>query len=724
MATPDGGDDTEKVNERQSQNEELLSEDENDDDDQSVTSSSSSSSNSSSSDSSSSSDENESETVASTSQSSNLRTCPLRSLMTNSGDPGSYSPISADFPEYNDTTGPVDPVFVDEESSGEAVASAADHEDLDEMTGLQQGPCPPLPELVHEKPPLPNEDEPEQKRARLDDSNLTDKPTENNQVEDEEYFGEVAEEHDDDYSSYTTDEDLLEELLENELDISKIKQKSNTVVPYAERIKFKMIEKRKNHFDVLPQGWVKIDHDSGVPIYLHRPSRSVTISRPYCLGTASARRHPIPKNAIPCMYYKKALEDEEASRQKEKSPFPTAKVESVEENLKTASLNPTELREYCEKLFKFKKITVKKFNTWGDRRTYNKQAQQVEIEKVKKAAKDSKDRPAFPEGTTILSIPVVEMEQENPNGQPGNKLVPKVIRKSKKDWMLNPAGKSTVCILHEYLQHSLKQAPTYEYSENSSSATPYSATVKINGKDYGKGDGSSKKEAKSEAARKTLEIFIPELKNKLPPRKGYVKKESLDLSMFDQISIVDPRVSELCNKTSEPSPYQILLTCLQKNIGKGDTNIVTRMVPMKKKHQQSKYIMELGAYSVEVVCRNKKDGKQRASQKMLAKLHPEITSFGGLLKLYGSQAAMLQKNKKEKESEVTGLQTARGAPSHTSPNVAILAKLRAEMKILAESKKSRAPIGNLTRNPILIDPKLMPSTTDTTVNMTPAVKLH
>ena len=30
----------------------------------------------------------------------------------------------------------------------------------------------------------------------------------------------------------------------------------------------------------------------------------------------------------------------------------------------------------------------------------------------------------------------------------------------------------------------------------------------------------------------------------------------------------------------------------------------------------------------------------------------EITSFGGLLKLYGSQAAMLQKNKKEKESEV------------------------------------------------------------------------
>ena len=72
--------------------------------------------------------------------------------------------------------------------------------------------------------------------------------------------------------------------------------------------------------------------------------------------------------------------------------------------MKTASLNPTELREYCEKLFKFKKITVKKFNTWGDRRTYNKQAQQVEIEKVKKAAKDSKDRPAFPEGMIFFNV--------------------------------------------------------------------------------------------------------------------------------------------------------------------------------------------------------------------------------------------------------------------------------------------------------------------------------
>ena len=55
--------------------------------------------------------------------------------------------------------------------------------------------------------------------------------------------------------------------------------------------------------------------------------------------------------------------------------------------------------------------------------------------------------------------------------------------------------------------------------------------MKINGKEYGKSDGKSKKEARSKAAQKMLEIFIPELNNKLAPRQDYVKKESLDLSV-------------------------------------------------------------------------------------------------------------------------------------------------------------------------------------------------
>ena len=32
-------------------------------------------------------------------------------------------------------------------------------------------------------------------------------------------------------------------------------------------------------------------------------------------------------------------------------------------------------------------------------------------------------------------------------------------------------------------------------------------------------------------------------------------------------------MSDLCNRTSEPAPYQILVTCLQRNYGLGDTHI-------------------------------------------------------------------------------------------------------------------------------------------------------
>ena len=94
------------------------------------------------------------------------------------------------------------------------------------------------------------------------------------------------------------------------------------------------------------------------------------------------QRHQIPVNAVPCLNYKKALEEEDAAKQREKngSIFPVAKVESAEENLKRASLSPDEYREYCQKLFLFKAHTVKKFKSWAERRTHQRQ---VRIKKLK-----------------------------------------------------------------------------------------------------------------------------------------------------------------------------------------------------------------------------------------------------------------------------------------------------------------------------------------------------
>ena len=58
-----------------------------------------------------------------------------------------------------------------------------------------------------------------------------------------------------------------------------------------------------------------------------------------------------------------------------------------------------------------------------------------------------------------------------------------------------------VCLLHEYVQQSLKTQPYYQFTELDNAATPYAAIVKINDIEYGRGTGSSKKIAKSEAAR-------------------------------------------------------------------------------------------------------------------------------------------------------------------------------------------------------------------------------
>jgi len=67
-------------------------------------------------------------------------------------------------------------------------------------------------------------------------------------------------------------------------------------------------------------------------------------------------------------------------------------------------------------------------------------------------------------------------------------------------------------------------------------ATPYSATVLINGMQYGTGVGSSKKAAKAEAAKATLEVLIPQMKEKIldeaePGHKGPNHQSDLDLSV-------------------------------------------------------------------------------------------------------------------------------------------------------------------------------------------------
>uniref|UniRef100_A0A1B0EZB3 Uncharacterized protein n=2 Tax=Phlebotomus papatasi TaxID=29031 RepID=A0A1B0EZB3_PHLPP len=399
-------------------------------------------------------------------------------------------------------------------------------------------------------------------------------------------------------------------------------------------------------------------------------------------------KHEIPLSAVPCLNYRKALDKEAEAKNAsivepvpetngtamnghELLPLPNAKIETVKENLKAQSLTSAEVTEYCQRLFNFKTIKVRRFKSWSARRKFTKNKKQIK----------NLQRPTLPDGTKLITFPVLNTEGENSSAV-----------RTKKEWIMNPNGKSFVCILHEYVQHALKKQPSYEFKELENAATPYSATVAINGLKYGTGYGTSKKQAKSEAARETLEILIPQMKDKITGDKEASSSNSRssyhDLSVFDEIKIEDPRVAEFCAKTTEPSPHAILLTCLQRNFGLGDVHIQYEINNVN--HKKNEFKMIVGKHTASVVCKNKRDGKQRASQAILQILHPHIKTWGSLLRLYGNRSIKSFKEKKQEEQEITVLQS---KAAINQPNYAILDKLKLEMTKLMERDEAVKPIG-------------------------------
>nr|CAG4643157.1 EOG090X04U5 [Ilyocryptus agilis] len=501
---------------------------------------------------------------------------------------------------------------------------------------------------------------------------------------------------------------------------------------YEEKEKIVLEEKGKNHFEVLPENWVQVTHNSGMPIYLHKPTRVCTLAKPYFLGPGSARKHAVPVSAVPCLHYRRATEREEMKKAEEEklrkereegnasSEIPCAKIESVQENQAAHSLNGVQLREYCAKLFHFKTVRLMRFKTWAARRKHTKlrkqrnafpgaftpfglegEAEGADNESIQGIDEQEEEsstnrqttdvgRPTLPKGTKLITFPIGPQGE----GAASSASAGAAPGGSRREWIMNPAGKSYVCILHEYVQHALKKQPCYQFKEIENAATPYSATVLINGMQYGTGVGSSKKSAKAEAAKATLEVLIPQMKEKIldetePGNKGPTHQSDLDLSFFNDVRIEDPRVAELCAKTSEPSPYAILLTCLQRNFGLGDKNVKYELKTLK--HQKNEVVMTVGKHTVQVPCKNKRDGKQRAAQAILQALHPHINSWGSLLRLYGSHSLKTVKEKKQEEQQITLLQNKAAV---NAPNYAILDKLRTEMTKLRQMREAMQPIGS------------------------------
>ncbi|XP_073484793.1 microprocessor complex subunit DGCR8 [Aquarana catesbeiana] len=461
------------------------------------------------------------------------------------------------------------------------------------------------------------------------------------------------------------------------------------VQPMITRIKTVLKSRGRPPTEPLPEGWIMTFHNSGIPVYLHRETRVVTWSRPYFLGTGSIRRHDPPVSSIPCLHYKR-MKDNEEKEKNELIPVP-GPVESVGEKsernseeadpaaadsivpdgrerpsevaqgalgqvkakvevCKDESIDLEDFRSYLEKRFDFEQVTVKKFRTWAERRQFNRD--------VKRKLAES-ERPILPANQKLITLAV----QDAP---------------TKKEFVINPNGKSEVCILHEYMQRVLKVRPVYNFFECENPSEPFGASVIIDGVTYGSGTASSKKLAKNKAARATLEILIPDFIKQTADEKP---KDGDELEYFNHISIEDSRVYELTNKAGLLSPHQILLECLKRNHGMGDTSIKFEVIPGK--NQKSEYVMTCGKHTVKGWCKNKRVGKQLASQKILQLLHPHVKNWGSLLRMYGRESTKMVKQENADKSVIELHQYAK----KNRPNLHILNKLQEEMSKLADERE-------------------------------------
>ncbi|XP_066509420.1 microprocessor complex subunit DGCR8-like [Hoplias malabaricus] len=486
------------------------------------------------------------------------------------------------------------------------------------------------------------------------------------------------------------------------------------VQPMMTKIKTVLKSRGRPPTEPLPDGWIMTFHNSGIPVYLHRESRVVTWSRPYFLGTGSIRKHDPPTSSIPCLHYKKMKEQEEREQNGEVTPVTVSPVkpgemesngvESIKEPDSTApeealasgsledfglvdttepvdvqgegkesqssesaqgalgqvkakvevckdeSVDIEEFRSYLEKCFDFEQVTVKKFRTWAERRQFNRDMKRKQAES---------ERPILPANQKLITLSV----QDAP---------------TKKEFVINPNGKSEVCILHEYMQRVLKVRPVYNFFECENPSEPFGASVIIDGVTYGTGTASSKKLAKNKAARATLEILIPDFVKQTSEEKPV---EGDELEYFNHISIEDSRVYELTNKAGLLSPYQILHECLKRNHGMGDTSIKFEVIPGK--NQKSEYVMTCGKHSVRGWCKNKRVGKQLASQKILQMLHPHVKNWGSLLRMYGRESNKMVKKENSDKSVIELQQYAK----KNKPNLHILNKLQEEMRKLAKERE-------------------------------------
>ncbi|CAH8521515.1 unnamed protein product [Schistosoma turkestanicum] len=331
-------------------------------------------------------------------------------------------------------------------------------------------------------------------------------------------------------------------------------------------------------------------------------------------------------------------------------------VFSIKDKEKESLLTPDDIREYCGRLFE---IRVEDAVFQRNRENH------CSTDPTTKESEDTQ-KPLL-----MMSEQAKVIRYQIPSAD-GN-----VSRKQPKEGMINMTGKSYVCILHEYCQNVIRRPPTYQTTVLENDKNPYQMTVFINGNPYGTGTGQSKKCARLEAARKALEVLIPDFQKIVcnnSHQTGPVVASDRDMQLFDSVSVTDPRLYELSVRMALPTPYNLLVECLSRSCVP-ESDLKSNMISQgRSKHF---FTLQLREHTVKVRCKNKREGRHLSAQHLLARLHPEVNTWSGLLRMYGPGS------KPDKRNELETIQDAQ-IQQKSAVKASLIRLLKAKMSELAD----------------------------------------
>ncbi|VDK40482.1 unnamed protein product [Taenia asiatica] len=274
-------------------------------------------------------------------------------------------------------------------------------------------------------------------------------------------------------------------------------------------------------------------------------------------------------------------------------------------------LTPEEVRDYCSKLFKFKRTTAATFrNRW----------ERLRFHRIKRG----NQRMNHGDGS-LEDMEGSSMEQRA------------------KERIFRLFDKSPICILHEYCQSVLHVQSTFKPLVIENDKQLFHYAIVINNVTYPTGSGNSKKLARSEAARLALFEILPEYKAFFEEKKqsGSLTVESsgsilseADLDLFREVSVTDRQVYDIVTtrQLNCAAPYTIFGEYVKRHcIPEGDVHSNMSI------HGKNNHIYEIsvGEHRVQVHCKNKRAGRNYAAQELLANLHPQVRTWAELLELYG-----------------------------------------------------------------------------------------